>query len=66
MFAISRPSILLYYPRGGGDSFMIHMLHVWLSFSIIIIQGEGLIICIIFFPGKFLPFREEFSRLGGF
>ena len=35
MFVTSEPSFLLYYPSGGGDSFMIQMLHGWLSSSII-------------------------------
>jgi len=61
-FAISEPSILLFFLSGGGDSFMIHTLRVWFLSFIITIE-EGLMIGIILFLGISPLFGEEFSRL---
>ena len=61
MFVISEPSILLYYLNGGGDSFMIQMLHVALLYNYYKRQRPYDLHHT--FSGLISPFGDEFSRL---
>ena len=63
VFEIFGPSILPFSLSGGGDFFMMYILHEWFLSYITTIEEEDLMTCIISFLSMYLLFGEGFSRL---